>query len=219
VNLSSSAISVIIPTLNEARNIEETIARAHGAGEIIVVDGGSTDQTCAIAQRCGARVIEAPPGRASQLNAGARAARGAILLFLHADTWLQPTAMENLALAMKDHGVAGGAFVRRFRSDSKFLRFTCALAHLRNRIVGWHLGDQAMFCRATAFDELGGFNCMRAFEDVDFSRRLRGKGRVVTLKPPVLSSARRFETGAVRRTLHDFLLTLRYLARPAQFQV
>src|SRR5207253_11088845 len=99
------------------------------------------------------------------------------------------------------------------------LAMTCALAAFRNRAIGWHLGDQAIFCRATLFRELGGFARMRAFEDVDFSRRLSHKGKIVTLRPPVLSSARRFERGPVTRTAKDLFLTLRYLLRPEAFRV
>jgi len=209
-------ISVIIPTLNEARELPETIARINGADEIIISDGGSDDGT---ADFKNAVVIKAARGRALQMNAGAEIATGAIFLFLHADTWLQPGSLDSIRAVMRRPKTVGGAFERRFRCDSFFLRFTCALATFRNRAVGWHLGDQAIFCRAEIFRELGGFANMRAFEDVDFSRRLARKGRIVTLRPHVLSSARRFEQGAVKRTVKDLLLTLRYLLRPNAFKV
>jgi rSAM/selenodomain-associated transferase 2 len=209
-------ISVIIPALNEARELPEIMARLIGADEIIIADGGSDDGT---ADFKGARIIQAPRGRASQMNAGAAIATGAIFLFLHADTWLQPGALDSLRAAMQNPRVVGGAFERRFRGNSGFLKFTCALAAIRNRLIGWHLGDQGIFCRAEVFRELAGFANYRAFEDVDFSRRLAGKGRLVTLRPPVLSSARRFESGVVRRTVKDLALTLRYLLRPETFKV
>lgn len=215
----TETISIIIPTLNEAANLPQTISRSRGALEIIVADGGSSDETLKIARQPGVAVVQSQRGRSQQMNAGAWAARGSILLFLHADTWLQEGSLQSLAAAMNDPRVAGGAFARRFRSDSPFLRFTCALALLRNRAIGWHLGDQAIFCRASIFRDLGGFAEMRAFEDVDFSRRLRRMGRTVTLQPAVLSSARRFERGAVKRTALDLLLTMRYLLHPAAFRV
>lgn len=209
-------ISVIIPALNEARELPETIARISGAWEIIIADGGSDDGT---REFKGAMVIEAARGRAAQMNAGAAAASGNIFLFLHADTWLQAGALDSLARAMEDSMVVGGAFQRWFRGKSIFLKATCALANVRNHAIGWHLGDQGIFCRAEIFRALGGFANMRAFEDVDFSRRLTSKGRLVTLRPGVLTSARRFEEGPVTRTAKDLFLTAHYLLRPQSFRM
>jgi rSAM/selenodomain-associated transferase 2 len=209
-------VSVIIPALNEAAELPETIRRAAGAHEIILADGGSDDGT---ADRKDALVIRAPRGRALQMNAGAASARGDVFLFLHADTWLPTGAFDSMNVALADKRVVGGAFARQFRTNSLFLKFTCALAAIRNRAIGWHLGDQGIFCRAKTFRELGGFANMRAFEDVDFSRRLAKKGRLVTLRPAVLSSARRFDEGAVKRTAKDLVLTMRYLLRPGAFRV
>jgi rSAM/selenodomain-associated transferase 2 len=209
-------ISVIMPALNEARELPETIRRAAGAFEIIIADGGSDDGTQDFK---GATIIRAPLGRALQMNAGAAAATGDVFLFLHADTWLQPGSFDSIRSALAFPRVSGGAFERRFRSNSLFLRATCGLAKFRNRAIGWHLGDQAIFCRAEVFRELAGFANMRAFEDVDFSRRLARKGRLVTLRPPVLTSARRFAEGPVKRTCKDLVLTMRYLLRPAAFHV
>ena len=109
--------------------------------------------------------------------------------------------------------VVGGAFVRHYASPSKFLRATCLLARCRNHLIGWHLGDQAMFVRRSIFFQLGGFREVDQFEDLDFSRRLTSLGRIVTLHPGVTSSSRRFEQGAVARTMRDFCLTIGYLLR------
>jgi rSAM/selenodomain-associated transferase 2 len=209
-------ISVIIPALNEARELPETIARIRGASEIIIADGGSDDGTQALKN---ARVIRVAKGRTSQMNAGASVASGEVFLFLHADTWLDDRSLDSVAHALRNQKIVGGAFERRFRTDSIFLKLTCALAALRNRAIGWHLGDQAIFCRAEIFRELGGFADIRAFEDVDFSRRMARKGRLVTLRPAVLTSARRFEEGAVKRTAKDLILTARYLLRPESFRM
>lgn len=209
-------ISVIIPALNEAPELPETIRRASGAFEIIVADGGSDDGTADLKN---VTVIQRSRGRASQMNAGAAIATGDVFLFLHADTWLAPGSFDSINAALADSRVVGGAFERRFRTNSLFLRVTCALAATRNHAIGWHLGDQAIFCRAEIFRDLGGFADMRAFEDVDFSRRLGRKGRLVTLRPPVLTSARRFAEGPVKRTAKDLVLTMRYLLRPRAFTV
>src|ERR1041385_4569557 len=138
-------ISVIIPALNEARELPETIRRAAGAFEIILADGGSDDGT---ADTKGAIVVRAPRGRALQMNAGAAMARGDVFLFLHADTWLESGAFDAIESAMVNERIVGGGFERRFRTESFFLRATCAMAALRNHAIGWHLGDQAIFCRA-----------------------------------------------------------------------
>ena len=113
--------------------------------------------------------------------------------------------------ALENPRVAGGAFARRFASRSLFLKLTCLAAEARNRAVGWHLGDQAIFARRSVFDVLGGFKLMPRFEDLDFSRRLARKGKLVTLRPPVITSARRFEKeGAFVRTWRDLRLTIDY---------
>jgi rSAM/selenodomain-associated transferase 2 len=209
-------ISIIIPTLNEAHLILSTldaIATNATRNEVIVVDGGSSDGTAELAEKKSERVLRtAERNRAIQMNQGRRLAHGHVLLFLHADTLLAPAALEAIASAMRRHQVVGGAFSRRYASQSVFLRATCLLAGLRGRMFGWFLGDQAIFVRTEVFDALGGFRELEIFEDLDFSRRMQRIGRVVTLRPPVVSSARRFSArGPVRTTLSDFWLTCRYL--------
>ncbi len=213
---SAALISVVIPALNEANTLRTTIDSIHAGGvpaELILVDGGSTDDTVAIGESGGARVISSRrPQRSHQMNLGARAARTATLLFLHADTLLPPAALRFIKDVLRDDSIAGGAFARRYDSPSKILRATCALANVRNRWIGWHLGDQAMFVRRSTFFQLGGFREVDSFEDLDFSRRLGRFGRLVTLSPAVISSARRFtEAGTARRTWCDLALTARYL--------
>ena len=207
-------ISVIIPTANEAAALPACLERISGSlNEIIVVDAASEDATCAIAEAAGCRVLSSPQRhRARQMNLGARNARGAILLFLHADTWLPRDALEKIVEAIDRRGAVGGGFARRYRSRSVALALTSRLAGLRNRLVGWHLGDQALFVRRDLFQRLGGFRDLAIFEDLDFSRRLRSLGQTVTLTPPVSSSARRFaQEGPLRTTLNDLFLTRQYL--------
>jgi len=208
-------ISIIIPVANEATALPRCLGRIQGApNEIIVVDAGSEDGTASVAIRSGARILAYPERhRARQMNYGAAAARGRVLLFLHADTLLPPGALVRLLAAMERREVVGGAFSRRYCSSSLVLAVTSRLATLRNRLLGWHLGDQALFVRREVFDRLGGYRDLAIFEDLDFSRRLRRFGKTVTLTPPVYSSARRFaQLGPLRTTWHDLKLTFRYLS-------
>jgi len=214
-------VSVIIPTLNEAPVLDATLraleknATRH---EVIVVDGGSTDGTLALARSHGTRVVTCRwKNRSRQMNEGRKAARGGTLLFLHADTLVDPTALETLSHMLATRSAVGGGFVRRYASSSKFLRLTCHLATWRCQWFGWFLGDQAIFVTSPVFDALGGYQDMALFEDLDFSRRMKSHGRLVTVPIPVLSSPRRFSRrGPWRTTLADLGLTVRYLlGRPS----
>jgi rSAM/selenodomain-associated transferase 2 len=212
------AISVIIPAVNESATLRPILAAIRSRlvpFETIVVDGRSSDETATIARASGARAVSSPcRQRAYQLNLGANQARGEILLFLHADTVLPEGALDRIVHRLQDPRIVGGAFARRYASPSRLLRLTCLLARWRNRLIGWHLGDQAMFVRRGVFFQLGGFREVDLFEDLDFSRRLKKFGRLVTLLPCVTSSSRRFmSAGPARMTLRDFFLTMRYLLR------
>jgi rSAM/selenodomain-associated transferase 2 len=209
-------ISVIIPTHQEAANLPavlDALDRCAGAREVMIADAGSSDGTVSIAARRGAAVIECPlRNRGAQMNLGAGAAVGDLLLFLHADTLLPPNALERIATALHRQQIVGGGFCRRYDSPSPVLRLTCVLADWRCRWFGWFLGDQGIFVRRSTFEALGGFREWPQFEDLDFARRLGRAGRVVTLTPPVISSARRFSRrGALWQTSADLLLTWRYL--------
>jgi rSAM/selenodomain-associated transferase 2 len=209
-------ISIIIPTFNEARYLPGTldaIELNQSSHEVIVADAGSFDGTIEIALGRKTQLVSSSVRqRATQMNLGAPYAGGDVLLFLHADTRLPQNALIQIESALAKGGVVGGGFVRRYESPSWFLRGTCALGRVRTRLSGWFLGDQAIFVRAQVFRTLGGFREFDLFEDLDFSRRMRRAGKVVTLDPPVISSARRFSLcHPQRRTWRDLLLTVRYL--------
>lgn len=210
-------VSIVIPTLNEAASLSDTLACINSnrvPHEVVVVDGGSSDATVRIAEAAKCRVLRtAEPHRARQMNIGAATAQGVVLFFLHADTLIPSEGLGAIEVALKDERIVGGGFRRRYLNPSLFLRFTCAMADWRSRWLGWHFGDQGIFIRRTAFEALSGFRELAVFEDLDLCRRMKTLGRVVGLKPQVLSSARRFaRRGAISTTLADFWLTCRYLA-------
>jgi rSAM/selenodomain-associated transferase 2 len=211
------SVSVIIPVFNEAKTLRATIAAIYSETmplEIIIVDARSSDGGTVIAKNAGANIVRSHlRQRAHQLNLGAQHARADTILFLHADTILPSTAIDRMVNVLRVPTIAGGAFRRRYASPSKLLRITCFLAFCRNLLIGWHLGDQAMFVRRSVFFQLGGFREVDQFEDLDFSRRLKRFGRIVTLTPCVTSSARRFDGRAARTTLRDLGLTMRYLVK------
>lgn len=209
-------VSVIVPALNEASGIESCLVSVREAGipvEIIVVDGGSSDGTAEAAGAAGARVIQAPRGRASQQNAGARLASGDILLFLHADTRLPRGWAEAASEALARPGVAGGAFRFGIDAPGAGLRFIEAMANLRSRACQMPFGDQALFLRRERFVELGGFPEMPIMEDFAFVQKLRRTGRVITLPQRALTSPRRWERlGRVRVTFLNKVMIWGYKA-------
>lgn len=227
-------IAVIIPVWNDANALAGALASVPvptdgaargttGEGiEVIVVDGGSTDDSAAVARSAGARVLDAPRAqRAAQMNLGAHATDAAVLLFLHADTRLPAGWSEGVTTVLRgDSTVVGGAFRRRFVPGNILLRITGSLAHLRGRGCGWFLGDQAMFVRREVFLRLGGFAPLRSCEDLDLSRRLARSGRTRLLREQVLTSDRRFRrAGVVRQTFADMATVVRYLRMPEKFLV
>jgi rSAM/selenodomain-associated transferase 2 len=199
-------VSVIIPTLNEERQIAATL-RAVGhtlCHEVIVVDGGSTDATVRRAKEAGVTVLNSKPGRARQMNAGAARAEGGSLLFLHADTLLPAGWTEVVPRTLCAPGVAAGAF--RFRiagsfAGKSFIEWTTGF---RSRWLQRPYGDQGLFLSRALFEEMGGFADLPIMEDYEFAARLRRRGRIVTVGAAALTSARRWETlGVVRTTLRN----------------
>ena len=207
-------LSIVLPVLNEATELAATLKalaplRANGV-EVIVVDGGSSDGSVEIARPHADRTIVAPRGRASQMNAGAGVARGRMLLFLHADTWLPEDACRAILLAASS-GRHWGRFDVRIEGNSAWLPVVAKLMNWRSRLTGIATGDQAMFVCAEAFRAVGGFPDIPLMEDIALSRRLLKMGRPACLDAAVATSGRRWEThGVLRTVLFMWSLRLRY---------
>lgn len=195
-------ISVVVPVLDEAAEIEATLATTRDPAvlEVIVVDGGSRDATAEMARRRADRVIAAPRGRASQMNAGAAIARGEILLFLHGDTRL-PAGFGRAACAAIAAGCVGGRFDVALRGSHAMLPVVAAMINARSRLTRIATGDQAIFVRRRVFEALGRFPALPLMEDVALSVRLRRAGRVAALRERVSTSGRRWEKQGVARTV------------------
>jgi len=205
----ASSVSVVIPTLNEAGNLGDMLARlrAQRPREIIVAEGGSTDATRASAGAAD-RVVHAPRGRAAQMNCGAAYARGDVLLFLHADCSLEEGALAEAETLLRRRGVAAGCFRMSVTAVGWPYRLIDACATARVRLTGLIYGDQGLFLRRDLFQRVGGYPTLGFMEDVFISRALRGRGRMVVASRRVFVSARRWQRhGIVRQTLRNWTLT------------
>lgn len=197
-------LSIVVPVLNEEAGIVSVLAallplRRAGA-EVVVVDGGSTDRTVALARPLADQLLTAPRGRASQMNAGAASARGDVLLFLHADTRL-PTGADRLILQAVERGSRWGRFDVRIEGRSRWLRLVAAGMNLRSRLTGIATGDQGLFVCRASFDAAGGFPDQPLMEDIVLSRRLRRRSPPSCLHETVVTSGRRWEQHGVGRTI------------------
>jgi rSAM/selenodomain-associated transferase 2 len=197
------SLSIIIPVLNEARGIVqflETLStlRARGA-QLIVVDGGSSDGTPALAAPFSDLVISSKGGRAIQMNSGAAQSQGEALLFLHADTLLPPDADLLIATALTEHH--WGRFDVRFDGGHPLMPVIAAMMNLRSRVTGIATGDQGMFVRRDTFSCLNGFAVIPLMEDIELSKRLKQIGRPACLRQRVATSSRRWEEHGVWRTV------------------
>lgn len=197
-----TTISIIVPALNEAGQIAEVLrsAREPGVHEILVVDGGSSDDTVPHATAVADRVLRCPRGRALQMNTGAAAATGGVLLFLHADTRL-PSGFATAVRGAIEGGAVGGRFDVVLGGTHRFLPVVARLMNARSRLTGISTGDQAIFVRRDVFVQLGGFARIPLMEDVELTRRLRRVGRLAALRLRVTTSARRWEENGVARTI------------------
>lgn len=237
--MTLTKISLIIPVLNEASRIKSTLAAVQNAAnlEVIVVDGGSQDETVAIATSLGVQVISAAAGRACQMNAGAAVATGDILLFLHGDTRLPAgfEAMVRQALGedrqagnfpvqnstpppaalplskVGTEGVIAGAFELGIEGHFWGRVAVEKIVNWRSRILGMPYGDQAIFLKAPVFQEIGGFPNMPIMEDFELMLRLRRLGRIAIISTPVLTSGRRWQKlGVLKTTLINQVVIIGY---------
>jgi len=196
------SISIVIPAVDEEGELPATIsiAREAGEAEIIVVDGGSRDATFMLARRLADLALEAPRGRAAQMNAGAALAHGEVLLFLHADTHVPPGFAAAIAAAIA-HGALWGRFDVDLRGAHPFIPVVAWLISHRSRWSGIATGDQGLFVRRDVFARLGGFPALPLMEDVALSKRLNRLARGAALRARVSTSARRWERRGLLRTI------------------
>ncbi len=202
-------VSVIIPAYNEAGVLEQTLRRVRQLNphEIIVIDGGSNDATRAIAEREGAKITSSSSGRALQMNAGARSASGDILLFLHADSTVNPEGFQKMIQAMQTGAIAGGAFSLHIDSPKWTLRMISELATIRSRYFHLVYGDQAIFVRKPVFDQMQGYTSLPICEDMEFYLRLRKQGKTILLREAAVTSARRWnQEGVFYTTARNILI-------------
>jgi len=197
-------LCIVVPVLNEANALAPLFAalqplRDRGA-RVVIVDGGSTDDTLDIARTHGDIAFQAPRGRASQMNAGAAACRADVLLFLHADTRL-PERADAIVLDALAHGHAWGRFDVRIDTHRAMLRLVEAMMNLRSRLTGIATGDQALFIRRDLFDRVGGFPEIPLMEDIALSRKLKRLGRPACLRAKVVTSARRWDRHGIWKTI------------------
>jgi len=207
-------ISIVVPVLDEARNLERLLPALRDLApdaEVVIVDGGSRDDTESVLARWPrARIISSPRGRAMQMNAGAPRSAGDVILFLHADTRLPAAFTDAIERALDDQRVVGGRFDVAFDNPAWPFRMIAAMMNLRSRLSGIFTGDQAIFVRRAAFEALGGYPEIPLMEDIALTRRLRRLGRVACLRRRVTTSARKWERDGIARTI-GLMWMLRFL--------
>lgn len=198
-------LSIIVPVLNESASLPDLLARLgplqHEGVDVLLVDGGSSDDTVTLAERGGWRVIHSERGRARQMNVGAAHASGQVLLFLHADTQLPAGAPQLVQQALRGAQPCWGRFDVQIAGRPALLKVVAQLMNWRSRWTGIATGDQALFMTRHAFDTVGGFPAQPLMEDIEISKRLRRLGAPACLRAKVITSGRRWETRGVWRTI------------------
>lgn len=198
-------ISIIIPALNEEDNIVSSLDclkqfRLDGH-EVIVVDGGSEDKTIELATFRADKVIKSIPGRAQQMNAGAKQSSGDVLWFLHADTLVPDNALHEILGVFENKKYQWGRFDIRLSGKQLLLRVIEGLMNLRSRITGIATGDQGIFVRREVFESVGGFAPIPLMEDLDISKRLKKLSHPCCLTTKLVTSSRRWEENGILRTV------------------
>jgi rSAM/selenodomain-associated transferase 2 len=210
-------ISIIVPVLNEAALVRESLTclrESAPKAEIVVVDGTSSDRTTKFAAGLCNRLLQTAPGRARQLNAGARAAQGEVLWFLHIDATISESAIAEIESALKNREIVGGFFRIRFPRRAFVYRFSDCFAHYAGLLLGIRYGDHGFFCRREIFEKIGGFPEVVLMEDADFFRKLRRAGRIAVVRQPIVVNPRRYELiGPSRLTFAFGVIGLLYFFR------
>ena len=210
------SVSIIVPVLNEAPLIDDFLRRVRSLGpdlEIIVIDGGSSDETLSIARPLADRMITAPPSRALQMNAGAEIATAEALWFLHADLRTPSNSIPRIQGVLANSRVAGGCFRLRYPRPELIYRVSDSLGNLGVRVFGFALGDHGIFCRRSAFFRAGGYPSVPILEDGELYRRLRRVGGMRQVCEEIVSDPRTFERrGRYRTTAVYFLILALYVA-------
>lgn len=202
-----------MPVLNEAKNLRDNLNHLNLSDneELVVVDGGSSDDTISIAREFTDIVFVTETGRANVMNFGAKNASGDILLFLHADCVLPAIGFKKIREALLDRRIAAGAFHISIAHPGAGFRVIEFMANLRSRAASLLYGDQGMFLRKKVFDRIGGFASIPLMEDIEISRRLRQEGKIVFVKPSIRVSPRRWlKEGPVFTTLRDWSIAFSY---------
>jgi rSAM/selenodomain-associated transferase 2 len=198
-------LSVIIPALNEEKNIVELInyiKNENVKAEIIVSDGNSNDNTKEVASAAGVKIVSGSAGRGKQLNRGAEIASAPVLLFLHADSTLEKGALELLVKKMSEQeDKIGGCFKLKISSSNKLLNFISWSSNLRARYLNLIFGDQGIFIRKEYFYKIGGFPEIELMEDWEFSKKMAASGKLLYLEKNIFTSARRWENQGIFKTI------------------
>jgi rSAM/selenodomain-associated transferase 2 len=219
--MNAPKISIIIPVFNEASTLEATLTKLQDISnlEVVIVDGGSWDETVTIAKRLGKRftpssefkVTTTRAGRAHQMNVGAATATGDILLFLHADTHLPPKFDILVRQALQNPSTIAGAFELRIDANLWGLRWIEKMVNMRSRFFSMPYGDQAIFLKVSVFQDIGGFPDIPIMEDFELMLRLRRQGQITIIPSSVLTSGRRWQKlGVVKTTLINQLMIAGY---------
>jgi len=199
-------VSIVVPMRNEAAQMPALLAHLQalsgsGSVEVLLVDGASEDDSCALAEAAGFRVVHSPPGRARQMNAGAAEAEGGLLVFLHADTRLPPVSLEALGATLSQSGHCWGRFDVVLEGRSRWLPLVAAMMNLRSRLTGIATGDQALFIERKVFEALGGFPDQPLMEDIEMSRQLKKRSRPFCPRDKARTSGRRWDQRGALRTI------------------